>query len=77
MLVEWAAVLAVVALVLWILNKPFSPPAASRAKLRKQSHIVQTHTLNEGSVYRSLDVKDGPLLSEPFPGVRTLHDIFL
>ena len=77
MLFEGFAVVAVVALVLWILNLPFAAHVASRAKLRKQAHIIETHTLNEGDVYRSLDVQDGALVSEPFPGVRTLHEIFL
>lgn len=77
MLFEGFVVLAVVALVLWILNRPFASPAAPRAGLRKQSHLLQTHSANEGDVYRAVDVKDGPLLAEPFPGVQTLHDIFL
>ncbi len=75
MFLEGFAVLAVLGLVLWILNRPFAAPAASRAKLNKQAFIV--HTPNEGDVYRSLEVKNGSLLTEPFPGVRTLHDIFL
>ncbi len=64
---------AVFAFMVWL----WRPLNGTRAKFRKQAHIIKTSKLNEGDVYRSLDVKDGPLLSEPFPGVTTLHEIFM
>lgn len=52
-------------------------PLRDSLKFKRQSHIIKTAKLNEGDVYRSMDVKDGPLLAEPFPGVKTLHDTFM
>ena len=70
-----AIVLVVAALGLFLVLHSFSPEPDVK-RLEKQSYIIKTAALNEGDVYRSMSVKDGELMSEPWPGVRTLYDIF-
>ena len=68
-MLEWLASL-VLSVWLW-LWRPL------RSDFKKQAHVIKTHKLNEGAVYRAADVKDGPLLAHPFPGVTTLHEVFM
>ena len=75
----WAAVLLglllLLALIWYLIKHSFSPMPDPR-RFAHQAHIVPNPNVGEGDIYRSLVVKDGPLHSEPFPGVRTLYDLF-
>ena len=67
--------LLVCVLALYLVKHSFSAMPDPR-RFVQQSHIVPNSSIGEGDVYRSLAVKDGPLHSEPFPGVKTLYDLF-
>ena len=72
----WLLILLLFVLLLLYAIKHSGAEMPPLQKFVRQAHIIRNPSVNEGDIYRAIDVKDGPLVSEPFPGVKTLFDLF-
>ena len=76
MLFEVFLIGVLAAFVVWLIKSPFSRPVGDVSKFSAQSYVIRTKALNEGDVHRAAEARD-QLLSEPYPGITTLFEVFM